>query len=176
MHLHHPHLSSVGHPHLDLRALRHDARVAAEVALVAVVLGVSVDRAMSAVHDRDTTAHVTSGAAVTAPVVGAVVAADVPTLSVATDASGTTAHVHLPAGASGRIAVLDASGTVVTEVTLTGTGTDVRDLAAGSYTLVLHEEGPVEVIGDAAVSSATALRSRAFTVDTGAAVHVVIDR
>lgn len=175
MHLHHPHLSPIG-PHLDLRALRHDALVAAEVAMVAVALGVTIDRAASALAGHHDAVTSTPTSAATAPAFGAPVQADVPTLRLLVDASGATARVHLPAGATGRVDVLDAAGVPVAGAVPAETGAELRGLAAGTYTVVLHEEGPVERFGDAAVSSATVLRSRAFVVRADATVRVVVDR
>lgn len=174
----HLHLAHIPHPHVDPHVLAHDALVAAEVALVALTLGVAADRGVARLAAHDTVSATASGApaaSATAPTRVAA-AADLPSLDLVEGAAPVTARVHLPDGATGRVAVVDASGSTVAETLLTGASAEVVGLAAGTYTLVLHEEGPLETIGDATVSSAIALRTPAFTVADAATVRVVVDR
>jgi hypothetical protein len=177
MHLH-PHLPHPHLPHLDPRGLGHDAAVAAEVAIAALVIGAAIEgHALLGRVGELTRAAAPSSPVATAPAaVAAPTASLVPTLELVASATGITARVQLPPAAHGEVALLDAQGTEVGRIDLDTTARRFAAPAAGTYVLVLHEEGAVETFGDAAVSSATVLRSAPFTVTAGTAVQVLLDR
>lgn len=173
-HLHTPHLP---HPHVDLRAIGRDAVVAAEVAVAALLLGAAVDgRHLIGRLDADGAERAATGAPVAEAVAGAAATAVViPTIEVHATSGGLEAHVRLPIGAVSTIALVDATGAVLAETVLTGSGVVWAPTGTGTGTLVLHVEGPVEATGDVAVSSAVVLRSGAFAMAPGGTVTVQVD-
>lgn len=176
-HAHLPHLPHPHVPHVDLRAIGRDAVVAAEVAVAALLLGAAVDgHRLLGTPDTDPVAGSAAGAPAAEAIAGAVAAAVViPTIEVHTTTGGLEAHVRLPVGARSTIALVDASGAVVAETVLTGSGVVWSPTVTGAATLVLHVEGPVEATGDVAVSSAVVLRSAAFAMAPGGTVTVRVD-
>ena len=97
------------------------------------------------------------------------------TPSVALDAAsdGVVARVHIPAGGTNRIDVVDSDGNAVATVAVGQALVRVENLAAGRYHVVVAHEGAVEHVGDATVSSAMVVRSPAVVVAVGDVVTVV---
>lgn len=169
-HVHHPHV-----PHPDLREFGRDALIAAEVTVAALVLAAAVDgRAVHRPTDgagSEATATSSIGTGVVTPV------AVVPTIDVRTSAApGVEVHVVVPTGAAARVTLVDAAGRTVAEVALTDTAAALTPPEAGTYALVLHTEGPVEMVGEVGISSATAVRSAPFAAQAGEPVTVTVDR
>jgi hypothetical protein len=181
MHLH-PHLPHPHLPHLDPRGIGHEAAVAAEVAIAALVIGAAIEghallgRVGDLTHRAATSAPVPTAPAPAAAAVAASAGSSVPTLELLASDTLVTARVQLPAAAHGEVALVDAQGTEVGRIDLDTSARSMTPPAAGTYVLVLHEEGAIETFGDAAVSSAVVLRSAPFSVASGATVQVLLDR
>ena len=174
--LHHHHLPHVPHvPHFDLRAMGHDAAVAAELALAALVLTGSIEaHAVGQVvgASRDMPAVPPAGAAA-AQVSTAEVVDLTPSVALDAASDGVVARVHIPAGGTNRIDVVDSDGNAVATVAVGHALVRIENLAAGRYSVVVAHEGAVERVGDATVSSAMVVRSPAVVVAVGDVVTVV---
>lgn len=175
--MHRPRAPLPRRPHSHSHAHSHEAWLALEVA-AALVIGAAVVHRV-ATHDTTTApaTPVTTQPAIETVAPAAAVDAAVPALTVVPDPAGAhvVAHLHVPTGASAVLSLVDAAGT--TSATATVGDGPVRLVApvAGAFVLALHVEGPVEVVGDAHVSSATALRTVSFTLTAGGDVEARID-
>ena len=176
---HLPHLPHPGRlPNVDLRSVRHEALIAAEVALAAVVLTALV-RGRVFGRDVATSAVTLPGDApvttpMNAPAAGAI-ANSVPSVSVSVDSTGTVVHVSVPTGGTSRITVTDAANVTVATLPVGQATTRIADLPAGEYRVGVSNEGPVEVVGDVAISSATSARTPTIAIAAGDVLTVIQD-
>ncbi len=153
----------------------HDAVVAAELALAALVLTGSIEaRAVGHVVGASHEVPAVPSAGTAAAQVSTAEVFDLtPSVALDTASDGVVARVHLPAGGTNRIDVVDGDGDAVATVAVGHALVRIENLAAGRYRVVVAHEGAVEHVGDAAVSSAMVERSPAVVVTVGDVVTVV---
>jgi len=84
------------------------------------------------------------------------------------------ARVHLPAAGTGRIDLVDASGTVVRTTAGDEPVVHFAHLREGVHHFVVAHEGAVEQVGGASVSSSMVVRSPSFTVGADGDVTVML--
>ena len=177
--LHLPHLPHSGRfPHVDLRSVRHEALIAAEVALVAVALTALV-RGRVFGHDVATSAVTLPGNApvttpTNAPAAGAIANA-VPSVAVSVDSSGTVVRVSVPTSGTSRITVIDSANVTVMTLTVGQATTRIADLPAGDYRVGVSNEGPIEAVDGVAISSAMSARTPTIALAAGDVLTVIQD-
>jgi hypothetical protein len=84
-------------------------------------------------------------------------------------------HVYVPSSGSSRIELTDAASVTVTTLVVGEPTTRIPSLAAGEYRVVVTNEGPVEVLGDAAISSAMSVRSPVIVIGAGDVLTIMQD-
>jgi hypothetical protein len=165
---HLPHRGQIPHvPHVHLRSVGHDALVAAELALAAVVLTGSIEGGSFSRAVDATSASLTANTPTAARVADMASSDLVPSVSLSVVGTGTVAHVYVPSSGSNRIELTDSANVTESTLVIGQPTTRIPSLAAGEYHIVVTTEGPVEVVGEAAISSAMSVRSPVIVIGAG---------